>query len=112
MRIEDTTLDPKVFGERIRQARERLGISQEELARLISKDQAAISEYENGKRKLSAVDLPALAEVLEVPLLYFYEGEVTLYDLDHAILDSFHRLSNPEVKMAVVRFLETLADTL
>lgn len=101
-------MDPKIFGNRIRQARERLGISQEELARLVSKDQTAISEYENGKRKMSAVDLPALSKALEVPLLYFYEDEVSSHDQDHAVLDAFHQLSNPKVRQAIIELIDNL----
>ena len=65
-------MDPKILGERIREARERAGISQEDLAVAVGKDQRAISEYENGKRKLSVTDLPMFARTLRVPLLYFY----------------------------------------
>ena len=79
---------------------------------MVSRDQAAISEYENGKRKLSAVDLPALAEALEVPLMYFFEGEVTSRDLDHAVLGSFQRVASRDVKTAIVKFLDDLADAL
>ena len=53
-------LNLELFGARIRQAREMRGISQDELAALIHKDQRAISEYETGKRRLAAVEGAAL----------------------------------------------------
>ena len=88
----NTPLDTKIFGQRLRLARERLGLSQEELASKLERDQRAISEYEHGKRKITAVELPLFAKELNVPILYFYEGEMSKSDLDHIILAEFHRL--------------------
>ncbi len=105
-------MNPKLLGIRIRQARERLGLSQEELAAALSKDQRAISEYENGKRKLSVTDLPKFAEVLDVPLLYFYEGEIAMQDFDRAMLDQFRRLPTPETKQAAIDLIRIFSDTI
>lgn len=102
-------LDPKWLGLRIRQARDLRGISQEELAAAVSKDQRAISEYENGKRKLAVTDLPAFATVLEVPIRYFFEPEVEAYDLDQALLNYFHRLPTPEAKQAAIDLIHVLS---
>ena len=66
-------MDAEEFGWRIRQAREARGISQDELAVRIGKDQRAISEYELGKRRLAALDLPLLARELGVTVGYFFE---------------------------------------
>ena len=104
-------MDLKLLGERIREARERAGISQEDLAAAVGRDQRAISEYENGKRKLSVTDLPMFAKTLRVPLLYFYEGEIVLQDLDQAILDHFRRLPSPEAKQAAVEIIRIFSDT-
>jgi transcriptional regulator with XRE-family HTH domain len=107
-------VDTKTLGGRIRDARERLALSQEDLAALVSKDQGAISEYESGKRRLSAHDLPAFAKALNVPLLYFFEGELRETDLDRLLLQEFSRLPTPEVKQAaidIVRVLVNLSKT-
>ncbi|MFC1959361.1 helix-turn-helix domain-containing protein [Chloroflexota bacterium] len=99
------------FGVRIRQAREKRGISQDELAALIKKDQRAISEYETGKRRLAAVDLPLLAKVLDVSLLYFFEDDANVHDLDHAILEEFHVLS-PKSKKLLISIARVFSDEL
>jgi transcriptional regulator with XRE-family HTH domain len=113
MRFQDKSrLDSKLLGNRIREARERLGISQEELASAVSKDQGAISEYESGKRRLSAVDLPTLAEALKVSLLYFYEGEATGHDLDRAVLDEFHQLPSLELKKAAIEIMRVFSNAI
>lgn len=112
MLIENVNVNPKLLGARIRKARERLTMSQEELAVLVSRDQAAISAYENGRRKLSAVDLPVFARALHMPVLYFFEGEISADDLDRALLEEFRRLPTVEAKNAAVDVVRTLADAI
>lgn len=102
-------MDLRLLGQRIRQARERLGISQEQLALAVSKDQGAISEYENGRRKIPAVELPSFAEVLQVPILYFYQEAITPDDFDQALLSEFHRLPNTS-KPGAIEILRVLGD--
>jgi transcriptional regulator with XRE-family HTH domain len=102
-------LDTQVLGVRIRQARESKGLSQEELASLVSRDQRAISEYENGKRKLAAADIPTFAEVLDVPILYFFEAEMNLEDMDRAMLSEFRELPTSEAKKAAIEVVQILA---
>ena len=108
---EDFSLQSKLLGSRIRQARDRLGLSQEDLATLVSKDQRSISEYETGKRRLSAIDLPIFAEALQVPIIFFFEGEIHQDDLDYAMLAQLKRLPTPESKNAAIDLVRTLADT-
>jgi transcriptional regulator with XRE-family HTH domain len=63
------------IGARIRKARERLGISQGELARRLGKSQNTISSYENGTRTFRVSELPQFAEELEVPIAFFFGEE-------------------------------------
>src|SRR5450432_3824445 len=93
----------------MRQARERLEMSQEDLAAAVSKDQKAISEYENGRRKLAVTDLPAIAAELQVPVSYFFEEEVSLKDLDAALLNYFHQLSSPDDRQALIDVMGILS---
>ncbi len=105
-------MNPKLFGSRIRQAREQLGMSQEELALRVSRDQRAISEYENGKRRLSATDVPEFAKALDVSILYFYEGEIGLHDFDRAVLEEFHRLPTHEAMQIAIQMVQLLSQVL
>lgn len=102
-------MNAKTLGLRIRQARERLGISQEDLAAAISKDQKAISEYENGKRKLAVTELPGLATILQVSVNYFFEEDVD-EDLDAAMLNYFHQLTSPDDRQALIDVMRILSD--
>ena len=60
-------MDATWLGFRIRQARERRGLSQEDLAAAVSKDQRAISEYEAGNRKLAVTGSQKPFAVLSTP---------------------------------------------
>ena len=105
-------MDPKTLGLRIRQAREQRGLSQEELAALIKRDQRAVSEYEHGKRRLSVTDLPRVAQALDVPILYFFEGDVTATDQDRMVLDAFHRITSLQDRQSAIQILLTFGDAL
>jgi transcriptional regulator with XRE-family HTH domain len=98
-------LDAAWLGIRIRQAREHRQMSQEDLAAAVAKDQRAISEYEAGKRKLAVTDLPRFATVLDVPLMFFFEEDASLHDLDAALLNHFHQLPTPEIRQAAIDIL-------
>lgn len=93
------------LGQRIRTAREELGLSQEEFAARIERDQRAVSEYENGHRRIWVTDLPVIAQALGMPLSYFYEGKVTEDGLDTLLLDEFHRLPTDGAKQTAIKML-------
>jgi len=61
------------IGMRIQQAREELGITQQELAARLGCTQAALSNYELGKRRLYLANLERIANALAKPLSYFTE---------------------------------------
>jgi len=107
-----TTLDLKDFGERLRIARERQGISQETLAHLIGKDQRAVSEYEIGKRRVYAADIPVIATALKVPILYLFGEELNSHDLDNELLKHFHQLPSIKTKEVAIEYVRLLLDTL
>jgi len=54
------------LGARIKQARERAGLSQEDVARRFKVHRAAVSQWENGKTHPSSGKLAELADVLSV----------------------------------------------
>lgn len=100
------------IGQRIRKARERVGMSQEEFADAVNKDQRAISEYENGKRKVPATELSIFASVLSVPVSYFYEGDFQIDALDQMMLQEFHKLPSEEARQAALQVVRIFSTTL
>lgn len=67
-------LDYKAIGRRIRQVRESVGISQEELGKKIGLSTAAISLFESGERKISLGLLNKIAGNLGTSLKELIEG--------------------------------------
>lgn len=104
-------VNPIELGLRIRKARERVGLSQEELAHRVERDQKAVSEYENGKRKLPATELPTFARVLGVPVSYFFEGEFQADELDQLLLHEFHALPTVDDKRTAIQAVQLISDT-
>jgi transcriptional regulator with XRE-family HTH domain len=103
-------LDNAVFGARIRQAREDLGLSQEELAARVSKSQKAISQYENGTRRMFVNDLEKFANALQVPLSFFLTGQIVLDEVDELIVTETKRLSSLEAKQTLLNLVKIFCD--
>lgn len=61
-------------GQRLRERRILLGISQEGLGHTIGLTFQQIQKYERGTNRISASKLYLLSTVLEVPVAYFFEG--------------------------------------
>ena len=62
------------LGRRLRRRRRLLGLTQQELAMACGVRFQQIQKYECAANRMSAARLWQLAEVLEVPVSYFYEG--------------------------------------
>lgn len=105
------SVDQVELGLRIRRARERIGMSQEAFADAIERDQKAVSEYENGKRKLPATELPTFARVLGVPVSYFFEGTFEIDDLAQLLLQEFHALPTQEDRQAAIQAVQLISET-
>lgn len=63
--------DRLVLAERLREAREYLELSQDEVAKKLGVQRAAISLIESGQRRVEALELKKLAEIYQRPLAYF-----------------------------------------
>lgn len=66
-------MDIKIaVGKRIKELRNKLGISQEELADIAELDRTYITSVECGKRNISIVNVEKLAKALNVSLSEFF----------------------------------------
>jgi len=61
-------------GKRLRQRRRLLGLTQQKLAEAVDIRFQQIQKYESGANRISASRLWALAQALDVPVAYFFEG--------------------------------------
>lgn len=95
----------KAIGQRIKRARERLGISQEELARRMKyKSAATVSHFETGFRKISIADLQKLSKILGIPLENLIaESHRTTVDMQQFLLRA--NIVRPAARRVVAEFL-------
>jgi len=63
-----------LIGTRIRTLRLSHGMTQADLAKALNQSQSSITMYETGRREPDFETLEALADVFNVPLIYFVEG--------------------------------------
>lgn len=103
-------MDSKLLGQKIRDAREQVGLSQEQLAQLVNKDQRTISEVEHGKKRIIINDVPLYAEALQVPILYFFRDTlINPTDLEQDLLEVFNKLPDATSKRAMIDIMEILS---
>lgn len=63
--------DRRAMGERLRQSREYLGFTQEEVAKYLNISRSALSNIETGQRKVDALELKKLASLYKRPVTHF-----------------------------------------
>ena len=67
-------MDIKILvGKRVKKLRNKLGVSQEELADLAGLDRTYITSVESGRRNISIVNIEKLANALKVTLKEFFD---------------------------------------
>lgn len=64
-------IDRQALGVRLREAREYLELSQDEVASALNVPRSAISLIETGQRKVDALELQKLAEIYQRPIGHF-----------------------------------------
>lgn len=70
-RTDDNDDDRKTLGERLREAREYLGFSQDQVATFLGVSRSALSLMESGQRKVDALELKKLAGLYKRSVGYF-----------------------------------------
>lgn len=85
------------IGERIRDARIRLDLTQEELSKKVGVTKSAIANYENGVSTPKIETLYALMEALGVDANYLYEREINDGDELQQYLEELK--NRPEMRM-------------
>ena len=63
------------IGERIKELRSRLGISQEALAHLADLDRTYVNSVENGKRNISIENIEKIAKALNISVKDFFDDK-------------------------------------
>lgn len=77
MGYNDRASPEALLGEKLRQARELIGFNQGEAAQKLGITPAALSQYENGKRRIEVFTLDRIAHLYGVPVTYFFAAGLT-----------------------------------
>jgi transcriptional regulator with XRE-family HTH domain len=108
-------------GRRIRMRRLMMGITQEKLAGRVGLTFQQIQKYESGKNRVSASRLQQFANILQVPVSFFFEGATnasinkpSLPDFASkflanseglALADAFMKIKNRALRRSIVNLL-------
>jgi transcriptional regulator with XRE-family HTH domain len=112
------------IGRRVRSLRLQRGLSQAKLADNLDLTFQQVQKYEKGINRISAGRLHKIAEVLDVPITFFFAGgegnesadgpssiEFDLLQTDGAVrlAHAYSRIKHRGVQLRLVRLTETLA---
>jgi transcriptional regulator with XRE-family HTH domain len=105
------------LGDAIKKAREEKGISQVDLAKLISSRRATLSDMENGKTEPDTITLADLAKYLEKPLSYFFPDYIykeikqeDLTPLEAELLIHYRQIWDENLKRVAIHQVKALAE--
>jgi transcriptional regulator with XRE-family HTH domain len=109
-------------GQRMRQRRESLGISQGRLGRHLGLTFSQVQKYEKGTNRIGAGRLYLLGDFLGVPVQYFYEGIDDTQSSRHgagypgkkdaemsALDDAFLSITDPETRRSLLALVCSVA---
>lgn len=98
-------------GKKIKEIRLKKGITQEELAFKADLEQSQIYRLENGKRRFNADQLEKISEVLDVPVINFFEGNVVFDDeINNQQLLQLITQIQPSKRKVLLNFIRFLQD--
>ena len=111
------------IGQRVRALRLQRGLSQTELGQLISVTFQQVQKYEKGANRISAGRLQRIAEVLGVPVAYFFaapaDQETPDEPRDGAVFlqtegalrlaRAYARIKEPGIRLQLLRLTEAIA---
>jgi transcriptional regulator with XRE-family HTH domain len=103
--------DRRRLGEKLRQAREYVGYSQDEVATFLKVPRTAVTNMENGQRKVEALELKRLADLYRQSVDYFtgHENEAGFaLPADVALLARQAAALSPKDREELGRFADFL----
>ena len=127
-RIKDPNGVDKYVGSRMRMRRLMLGLSQGKIADAIGLTFQQVQKYEKGTNRMGSSRLQQIANVLQVPVTFFFDGAPgqpkisgkapsPAFVSDYlatadglALTRAFMRLPNAKIKRSVVALVEQIAD--
>lgn len=105
-------LSSEEIGFRLKQLRQRAGISQEKLAELVCVSTYQLQKYESGQNMMNSEKLQLLAKSLSVPVQeFFMSGEevLPLETSEKLLLDSYRAIPNKEIQESILKITTNAA---
>ena len=111
--IRDDERDWRALGERLRESREYLGLSQQEVADLLKLSRPAVTHIEAGKRKVSTLELRELARLYRRPYDWLVGGtpdpDSAADEMTRALYRTSRELSEQD-RAQLLRFAQFLSE--
>lgn len=117
-----TSIDRRI-GERIRQRRTEIGLTQHELAVALDCSYQQIQKFENGSNRIAAVQLLALAQRLDASIGWFFDEDAGTAQAAASLEEhggrqrsaielarAFSRVEDHEVKVAVASLVRAVVE--
>jgi transcriptional regulator with XRE-family HTH domain len=101
----------ETLSQRLREAREYLGLSQEFVADQLGIPRAAVSAIETAKRKVSSLELKKLAKLYRRPYDYFLGTDGDVSDAEESVVAALYRTTknlNQVDKEQLLKFAQFL----
>jgi transcriptional regulator with XRE-family HTH domain len=120
----------KYIGSRVRMRRIMLGMSQEKLGEALGLTFQQVQKYEKGANRIGAARIQQIAEILQVPVSFLFEGSPTdiskserlteapspTYVFDFlatsqglALIRAFTRITDAKLRRSIVALVEQIA---
>lgn len=97
----------QVLGVRLKEAREYIGLKQEQVAKHLGIPRTGVSDIEKGKRSVSAIELKKLAHLYQRPV-HFFTGDDPAVPADVAFLARMASALSDGDRQELQRFAEFL----
>jgi len=104
------TTERRRLGERLRDARKYLGLSQEEVAAYLKIPRTALVDIESGQRRVEAIELTKLSQLYKQPVGYFIGEDASASSLPASVMFLAKKAAelSDQDKEEVSRFVEYL----
>jgi transcriptional regulator with XRE-family HTH domain len=126
MPANELSLWDENIGKRLKLRRLQLGLSQESLGLALGVTFEQVQKYETGHDRIEVARLQQIAEILNVPILFFFGGTlsgardregagdvVDFLDTAYALrlVQAFRRIKERHIRRFIVELVEQIADT-
>jgi transcriptional regulator with XRE-family HTH domain len=126
MLTNEPSLRDENIGKRLKLRRLQLGLSQESLGLALGVTFEQVQKYETGNDRIEVARLQQIAEILNVPILFFFGGTlsaardregvcdvVDFLDTAYALrlVQAFRRIEERHIQRSIVELVEQVADT-